>query len=247
MVAVDRSHGKLVPGCRLARISHGKVPCMNIATTKTARCRFKRGRSGRWLESKKGPDFAMVGDSLSRTGARAGNFIVAAKRSGARTVPCRKPPPRGSISAADTQGVVESGQELSAACVVEDGGAEYNALSANFEGARLFNYATRMVCSNNDPQTNPHPDGAQLAEALGDGVFCYRGWGAALNDINGTERDERGFYLAGEEHCHYMVNGGFEVPAAKRPASTSYPFPGKPNPKSPILWRPVNPNVRFGN
>jgi hypothetical protein len=186
----------------------------------------------------------MVGDSLSRDGDRRGNFIVAAKRSAAETVPCRKPP---AVSAADTSGAIGAGTELATTCVVEEIGAPWNALFA-YGYYPLGNHATLPVCSSNDPDTNPHPDNAYEFEAMGDGVFCYTGYSAGLNDINGTERGLDGLYRTGEEHCHYIVMpGGFEVPAAKRPATRSYPFPGSVNPKTPIVWRPVNPNLRIAN
>jgi hypothetical protein len=80
MVEVDRAHSgkKLLPGCRLAPIKRGKVPCMNVESRKVSKCRFKR-RTGPWLESAKGPSYAMVGDSLSRDGDKAGPWIVAAR------------------------------------------------------------------------------------------------------------------------------------------------------------------------
>ena len=242
MVRVDRTHGNLLPGCRLARIRNGEVPCVHINRTTPAKCDFKRGRTGKWLESRSGPDYAMVGDSLSRDGDRRGNFIVAAKRSAAQTVPCRKPKP---VSAADTLGAIADGKELAETCVVEDPLASYNQLYA-YGYFPIYNYATLPVCSSNDPDTSTHPDDAALVETLGDGVFCYGGYGAGLNDINGTERAENGHYLIGELYCHYLVVGGYEVPAAKRPATRSFPAPGV-NPKSPIVWRPVNPNVTIAN
>jgi hypothetical protein len=240
MVAVDRAHGRLLPGCRLARIKHGEVPCVNVNSAQEEKCDFRRGRTGKWLESRRGPDFAMVGDSLSRDGDRRGNFIVAAKRSGAETVPCRKPP----VSAADTAGRVAEGTELAGTCVVEDLGTDYNALSAEWGWSPLWNYATIPVCARTG---GDHPDFAEVVEDLGGGILCYSGPGAGLNDTGGTERDWLGEYFHGSEFCHYIVTGHFEVPAAKRPATRSYPAPGSVNMNSPLLWRPVNPNVRIAN
>jgi hypothetical protein len=240
MVRVDRAHGNLLPGCRLARIRHGEVPCVNVNSAREQKCDFRRGRTGKWLESARGPDFAMVGDSLSRDGDRRGNFIVAAKRSGAETVPCRKPP---EASAADTAGRVADGTELAGTCVVEDLGTDYNALSAEWGWSPLLNYATIPVCT----RSPDHPDFAEVVEDLGGGILCYGGQGAGLNDTGGTERDWLGEYFDGSEFCHYIVTGHFEVPAAKRPATRSYPAPGSVNMNSPLLWRPVNPNVRIAN
>ena len=41
-----------------------------------------------------------------------------------------------------------------------------------------------------------------------------------------------------------IVSNGAEVPAAKRPETLSYPAPAV-NPNSPIVWRPVDPNVEI--
>jgi hypothetical protein len=245
MVAVDRDHGKrLVPGCRLARITHGKVRCVNVETAKSALCRYTR-RSGRVLETKTGPDYAMAGESISRSGNRRGRWIVASKRSSARTVPCVKSEPR--VKRADTSGRIASGVQLAGTCIVEELGASWNALSVNGP-APLINYATLEVCSSNNPAINPHPDGATLTRVLPDGGgWCYKGYGAGLNDLNGAERDWRTEYYGGEQYCHVIVSGGLEVPAAKRPATKSLPAPGRVNPKTPILWRPVNPDVEIAN
>lgn len=247
MVVVDRAHGgkRMLPGCRLAQIKRGKVPCMQIETAKVATCRFKR-RTGPFLESKAGPDYALVGDSLSRDGDKVGTWEVAAKRSAARTVPCRAPARKPAVSSADTLGWVPEGTDLATACVVEEMGTEWNALSV-YGWYPIANVATREVCSSNDPNRNPHPDGAQLVRSPAPGVFCYTGYGAALNDINGMERGEDNNYLAGDGHCHYIVNGGYEVPAAKRPATKSLPAPGIVNTKTPITWKPVNPNIAISN
>jgi hypothetical protein len=215
---------------------------VNINSANPAKCDFRRGRTGKWLESARGPDFAMVGDSLSRDGDRRGNFIVAAKRSSAETVPCRKPSP---VSAADTAGRVAEGTELANTCVVENLNTDFNALSSLYGWAPLLNWATLPVCSINPPGS--HPDSPELVEVLDGGVFCYSGVGAGMNDSNGAERDFTGDYYTGSEHCHYIVTGQLEVPAAKRPATKSLPAPGRVNPKTPILWRPVNPNVRIAN
>lgn len=97
-----------------------------------------------------------------------------------------------------------------------------------------------------------HPDGAELSSSYsstGSGphdTFCYRRYGAALNDINGVERDEFYDYFVGENFCHFMVNNGFEVPAAKRPATVSFPVP-RYDPQSFLLWRPVASNIFIAN
>jgi hypothetical protein len=79
------------------------------------------------------------------------------------------------------------------------------------------------------------------------GAFWYTGNGAALNDINGAERDWTTSYFGGETYCHMIVSGGLEVPGAKRPATKSLPTPGIVNGNTYIEWRPVNPNLNIAN
>jgi hypothetical protein len=67
-----------------------------------------------------------------------------------------------------------------------------------------------------------------------------------LNDVNGFERDNYGIYLPGSGFCHVVWAGGFEVPAAKRPATTSFPTV-RVNTRSPIAWRPVDPRIAIAN
>mgnify|MGYP000160612106 CR=1 FL=1 len=74
-----------------------------------------------------------------------------------------------------------------------------------------------------------------------------RSTGAALNDLNGAERDSITLYFGGERYCHFIVSGGLEVPGAKRPATRTLPLPGSVNVSTTILWRPVNPNVTIAN
>jgi hypothetical protein len=88
----------------------------------------------------------------------------------------------------------------------------WNALSAD-GWTPLVNWATFEVCGSNRPADAQHPGGVTGA--------CRTGAGAALNDINGTERDRAGNYLDGPAYCHSIVVGGLEVPAAKRPATRS--------------------------
>ncbi len=59
------------------RIRNGRVPCVHIDTIKPASCTFKHS-SGRWLESKAGQRFALVGESISQDGGRGGPYVVAA-------------------------------------------------------------------------------------------------------------------------------------------------------------------------
>jgi hypothetical protein len=145
----------------------------------------------------------------------------------------------------DTAGWVAPGTELAVSCVVEDSNKEWNAYSA-YGWSPLVNYATTQVATANDPVTHPHPDGATYA-GPGAGVFFYTGPGAALNDINGTERDAYMNYLPGERYCHMIISSGYEVPGAKRPATRTLPAPGIVNGKTVVTWKPVNPNVDIAN
>jgi hypothetical protein len=155
----------------------------------------------------------------------------------------------------DTLGAVMEGYELARDCIVEEPLAQHNALTTVYPfWSPIYNYADREVCSANDPASTVfrHPDEAVLTRSYSstgsgtDDTFCYTGFSAALNDLNGTERDQYGNYFIGAPHCHVMNNGGFEVPAAKRPATFSFPVPGI-NARSLIAWRPVNPHVVIAN
>lgn len=148
------------------------------------------------------------------------------------------------LAGRDTAGYIEEGIELATSCVVEDINQSYNALSA-YGYKPLVNFATTKVATANDPASRPHPDRATY-EGF-DGAFMYGGEGAALNDINGAERDGTTAYLGGESYCHMIVNAGLEVPGSKRPATRSLPAPGVVNGKTLITWKPVNPNVTIAD
>lgn len=153
------------------------------------------------------------------------------------------------LAGKDTMGQMSAGAELSATCVVEDSLADYNALSAEYPyWSPIYNYADTEVAMLNSPVYGipPHPEAAVPVKVEGT-INWYSGWSAALNDINGTERDDTLTYLGGERFCHYMVNGGFEVPASKRPGTLASPAPGVPNGKTYLVWRPVSKNVNIAN
>lgn len=76
-----------------------------------------------------------------------------------------------------------------------------------------------------------------------DGSYCCLGRGAGLNDRYGTERGlyaYHAYYGHPEYYCHVIWSSGAEVPAAKRPATTTYPAPGRVQANTPIVWRPVS-------
>ncbi|MCC6766034.1 MAG: right-handed parallel beta-helix repeat-containing protein [Deltaproteobacteria bacterium] len=137
----------------------------------------------------------------------------------------------------DTAGRVAEGTELANICLIEDLLTRYNASSAEGGWTPMLNWTDGIVCS----ADAIHPDGA--ADYVGDGghgpgVSCWTGFGAALNDPNGAERNWLGEYYVGDGYCHYFVSAGYEAPAAKRPAVRTLPAPGSVNVKSFILWRP---------
>ena len=242
-VTVTRLHGEGFAGnSRIARIEGGKVGCLHAETGEKAECLFSTdgaSPSGKWVEAADG-HYAKTGQAITLQGVPGGDWVVAARVSDAGTVPCVAP------SGQDTAGLLVEGTELATTCVVEDVNQEYNVLSI-YSFAPLVNYTDIEVCS----VSNPHPDNAQLTRtvtlASGATAYCYTGVGAALNDINGTERASTGLYLTETEHCHMIVTSGYEVPAAKRPATRSLPAPGSVNFDSFIAWRPVNTNFDIAN
>lgn len=185
----------------------------------------------------------MVGQAISRRGEPGGEYIVAAKVSDAAPAPCLEP------TRMDTLGLISEGTELSKTCMLQEVLRDYNALTAEWEYRFLVNYSDLEVCTS----SNPHPDRALLVRSfpqpgsVENDTFCYTGNGAALNDINGEERDPNGIYYGGENYCHMLWSNSYEVPAAKRPATRSFPAPGSVRTNTPILWRPVNPNLNIAN
>ncbi|MCC6847117.1 MAG: hypothetical protein IT294_01350 [Deltaproteobacteria bacterium] len=137
----------------------------------------------------------------------------------------------------DTAGRVAEGTELANICLIEDLLTRYNASFAEGGWTPMLNWTDGIVCS----ADAIHPD--EAADYVGDGghgpgVSCWTGYGAALNDPNGAERNWLGEYYVGDGYCHYFVSAGYEAPAAKRPAVRTLPAPGSVNVKSFILWRP---------
>lgn len=227
-VTVATFHGDVFHGnSRLARIEEGHVPCRHVETAEAAMCVFTTGSSGDWVEAADGA-YAKTGLAIAPTGEPGGEWVVAARVNADGTVPCV-----ASVGQ-DTYGHVTPGEELAATCVLESMLQDFNTLSP------LINFGQVSVCTS----SNPHPDGAALVEGT---TWCYEGPGTALNDINGTERDELETYYLDTERCHYARSGGFEVPAAKRPATRSLPAPGQVIPTSPLVWRPVNNNLHIFN
>jgi hypothetical protein len=245
-VEVTTLHGDGFAGnVRLARIERGRVGCLSVNDGSLASCVFSTAHgseSGAWLEGPTGA-YARVGQAISQSGIPGGDYIVAAKVSDAEPAPCVE-----SVGL-DTMGWTPDGSELAPnSCVVEEMGQPWNTVS-RVGFSTLVNFADLEVCTS----TQVHPDGAVLVRSYPqsgsgpDDTFCYTGRGAALNDVNGIERDENGQYYSGEQYCHYLQNAGYEAPAAKRPATRSLPAPGSINTRSPIAWRPVNPNFSLAN
>lgn len=154
---------------------------------------------------------------------------------------------RSKAQGTDTAGRVASGSELSALCILEDNLAEYNALSY-YGWRQIYNVATAKVPMANNPEGHAHPDLCSSYEKDSvSAAFYYTETSAALNDMNGTERDASGGYYAGEDYCHMIVSGGYEVPGSKRPATRSTPYPGSITKTSYLLWRPVNTSLSIAN
>jgi hypothetical protein len=248
-VEVRTVHGSQVqPNARLQRVESGTVPCVHVEALTAGTCSFSTAShtaSGNWLESPDG-EYALVGQAVTLDGKPGGEWIVAARVGEDARTDCVEP------TGMDVAGRVAEGTILSETCVVEEALAPWNAMSA-YGYFPLLNYADGEVCSNNDPKLDPHPDGAEVVRSYArpgsavDNAFCYTGYGAAMNDLNGQERDASGFYLVGEQYCHTIVAEGLEIPAAKRGCTKSKPVPGIATDTCPIVWRPVNPNVQIAN
>lgn len=223
-------HGTVAGNARLARIEDGRVPCMHADDGTVTECAFGSA-TGSWLEGADG-DYALAGQALGEDGEPGGAYVVAARVGHDGTVPCVDP-----RRWRDTAGTSIS-RELARTCVVE------TLLSAsNASGLPLDNHATLEVCSSDAV----HPDGATRTRQASATSFCYTGRGAALNDINGTERDEYGNYYPDANHCHEAWISGVGAPAAKRPATRSFPAPGSVRTDTPIVWRPVINSIRIAN
>ena len=245
-VEVTVMHGaNMLGNARLAKIENGMVPCMNVDDGTIATCHFSdAAASGKWIEGPAG-SFALAGQAVTPSGAPGGNYVIATKVSDAASAACLDMP------SMDTAGRLAFGQELVDRCVVEEATASWNQQldGSYYESYFLRNYVPDgyEVCTA-DPVSY---DGAELVRSYAQSgnpddapdTFCYTGYGAALNDINGHERDAETAYLTGPNSCHRIFSGGYEVPGAKRPATRSLPAPGVVNTRSRILWRPVNPNV----
>jgi len=177
--------------------------------------------------------YVQAGSSVStELGSAANDFVVGAKVFRTKLgygVNCIEPKTLDAVG-------TSAGYELAGACAVEQSLSASNAVW----GSYLVNFATKEVGTT----SNPHPDGTPLGWTNGVN-FYYKGQGAALNDINGSERDEYGNYLPGAERCHVVWSNGYEVPAAKRPSTGGYP--AKVNVNSPILWRNVDSRVGIAN
>ncbi len=101
LAIIEATHGKgILSNCRIVRIRNGRVPCVHIDTIKPASCTFKHS-SGRWLESKAGQRFALVGESISQDGGRGGPYAPVGDK---RTSLCGKLPERDTLRRLDVAG-----------------------------------------------------------------------------------------------------------------------------------------------
>lgn len=228
-VPVYKIHGDLtMVNYRLAPVVDGKVRCLHLETLEPFECAFTHA-SGCMVETERGL-YATVGQLISRDGEPGGpyaDYVVAASIGDDLSVPCLDP---------SLVPGVPPGCELGGAAVLETGLSPFNAT-----GQPLRHHCRLPVCTS----SHPHPDGAELVGGSGGPPFCYSGPGAALNDINGREADERSVYLPGAAFVHVVWNSGLEVPAAKRPSVRGWPKVVDPN--SPIVWRAFASGVKIGS
>lgn len=204
-----------------------EVPCVYIEKASRSTCKVNSA-SAPWFRAKDGSIYMKTGYRVDQSGNAGGDWVISAVVGKDGTVPCVDPAGRDTAGTAATE-------ELAAACAVETINVATNAT-----GALLENYATQKVCTS----SSVHPDKAEYIKGT---TYCYIGRGAAMNDINGTERDEYGNYYPDENHCHVAWISGVEAPAAKRPATKSLPAPGVVNTSTPILWRAVARDIAIAN
>jgi len=146
----------------------------------------------------------------------------------------------------DTSGYIAPGTELAPSCLVESLTQSYNAYSA-YGYLPLVNHANLIVPTANNPEQNALPEIYATYLGFDGNSHSYTGVGAALNDLNGTERDSYRNYYPYDIYCHMIISGGVEVPGAKRPATRSLPVPGVVDGKTLNVWRPVNLNLDIAN
>jgi hypothetical protein len=236
-VPVKTFHGtRMEAYCRLARITNGTVACVTLNTAKPRRCAFTPS-SGEWLVSTNGDLFAVADQQISRDGAKGGDYVVAARLGKDGRPPCAKDNRKPKATISDAAGTA-AGTDFGGGCIVEVSGSPDNR-----NGQPIHNFASLDVCSSTSGSLDQRT--AVFTGSPEPGVYCYRGEGAGMNDVNGTERDAAGRRIQGSP-CHTIWSGGYEIAASKRPAVRSYPAPGAVDPKTPVLWRPVT-SVRVAN
>jgi hypothetical protein len=249
-VRVEDQHGKaMIPGCQLARIVDGKVPCVHIAREKASLCKFRTGKhkSGKWLEGieqGKHAKFAMGGQAITRKGKPGGRWVVASKATHDAGMPCKKPRP--DPTKRDSNALKRDSQSVASDTPLPGGGVLEVAASTTNRVQLLKNFATREVCTN----SATHPDGAAQSSHPSGSVWCYTGQGAGLNDPNGLERrppEHAGTYSAyyGEpQYRHFVLYNNALAAAAKRPATKP---DGTVLTNTPITWRVVDPKAKIAN
>jgi hypothetical protein len=254
-VPIDEVIGKKVEdNCRITQIKHGAVPCVQVDTGKPAKCEFSKRRH-RWLRSRTGRQFAVVGDPIAKGKGRVGRYVIAVPVGEKKVSPCADVPKDDRAARRDATGVSTS-YALSPSCIDETMLAPWDA-----SGMQMDNYATQTVCTSSLPPSSAFGPSATATTPASNvdtdllsasyqgspepGVYCYSGEGAALNDVNGTERDIYKRYFSGRYRCHLVIANGYETYGAKRPATTGYPL--RVDPHTPVVWRPVATTVRIAN
>jgi hypothetical protein len=223
-------HGRADAGnVRLSRLSRaGTVWTVHVESGEPYECDFA-ATSGSWLEDEDGVRYALAAQAIGRDGSPGGSYITVTRIETDGLVPALDPETLG-----DAAGTPK-GCELGGSIVIETFGSATNAVGP------LQHVCTLPV----QTSTHPHPDGATLVGPATGPVFTYTGRGAALNDIHGGEVGANGRYLP--LPAHVALVGGFEVIAAKRPATRSFPHPPRVVPESPLVWRTVAPLLEIGS
>jgi hypothetical protein len=238
-IALRAAHGGSIPkNANITPIRNGRVQALDAATNLTVTARFT-AHSGKWVVARDGKRYAVANQRISRNGRRNGNLQIAGKVLPGNKILC-SPRAGFSVVAADTASYTSDGS------LPGGGYTEIYGTTTNVSGAKLVNYTTHEVFSNQPVS----PDGATRTStktaADGTTTFGFQYTGAGMNDMYGVERyspAQGGMYIDNPYYRHFITYNGSTVAAAKiplmKPDCTVIP--------SPIAWRRARPECNVAN